>query len=192
MKHAKSGIAGAFAVLFALSAWYRHPSSVRDWVLTAVEVLVPLIFIVLVALAWRRGKRARAAVWIAVLLLVEGNFSSLPYSLGLKEIFPVYRYISSDGGFSGGPCVKTPFCLWSTVEKNFAEYAQHHPGVRLLRREPMHVWQFWNWVEYAVHPRWRLDYAGSGRPESPGRAPNERGGARSSCTEAFPTQTAAV
>jgi hypothetical protein len=47
------------------------------------------------------------------------------------------------------------------VQENFAEYAEDHQGVRLLRREPIRVWQFWNWFEYATHPRWQLGYAGS-------------------------------
>lgn len=164
MTQAERGIVGAIAALFLVGFGCLFSSSpVPPALWWVVEALVPAFTLALIVLVWRRGKRSLAVVLIAVLLVVEGNFSLLPYAVGLKElhIFTFDTYVSSDGGFiAGGPnCLKTHDCSWSGVERNFAEYARSHPGVRLLRCAAIHPWQFWNWFEYATDPRWRLSYA---------------------------------
>ncbi|HEV8582537.1 MAG TPA: hypothetical protein VGX68_26015 [Thermoanaerobaculia bacterium] len=172
MTRAEWGIVGAIVAACGLGIGCLFSSGpVPPWLWWVAEGLVPALTIALVVLVWRRGKRGLATVLIAILLLVEGNFSLLPYELGLKEmrLFKGYSYVSSDGRFSAGGsnCLKTNDCSWSGVERNFAEYAQSHPGVRLLRCEPIHPWQFWNWFEYATNPRWRLPYSGSAWKPSP-------------------------
>lgn len=165
MTKAEWGIVGGIAAACGLGAACLLSSSpVPPWLWWVAEGMVPALTIALVVLVWRRGKRWLAMALIAVLLVVEGNFSLLSYGLGLKEmrLFRGYSYVSSDGGFSAGGsnCLKTNDCSWSGVERNFAEYLQSHPGARLLRCEPIHPWQFWNWFEYATNPHWRLGYAG--------------------------------
>jgi hypothetical protein len=164
MTRAEWTLTGAIAVLCGLGILCYFSSSPNPpLLLWAVEALVPALTLALLVSLWRRGKRAVAVALMAVLVIAEANFSLLPYLLGLKELplFRGYSYVSSDGGFfaGGSTCLKTNDCTWCGVQRNFTEYVQEHPGVRLLRLDPIRPWELWNWFDYATHPHWRLGYA---------------------------------
>lgn len=129
----------------------------------AAELLVPVVAVGAAVVLWRRTHKAASVALLALLVLAEANFSFAPYALGLKNLFPGYQYVSSDGGFEGYECTKSTACTWSVLQEQWSDYAGSHEGVELLRKVPMHPWAFWHWAEYATHPRWRLRYAAPSR-----------------------------
>ena len=114
---------------------------------------------VLTGVALLRGRRSAGLVLLVLVVLSVANFSFVPYLVG-KNLFPVYRYVSSDGGFNGIECFKSTACYWSSLQAQFHEYETLHPGVDLHRLEVRRAWAFWHWYDYATHPRWELHYAG--------------------------------
>jgi len=129
------------------------------WIL--LEILGPSALIALSIVLWRKRNRGWAIGLLCVMVLLEANFSFVPYFVGLKNLFPVYRYESSDGGFAADECFKSTACYWSVLQANWNRYKAVHPGAELFRLEPVRPWQFWNWYDYASHPRWRLRYSSS-------------------------------
>ena len=130
------------------------------WV--ALETIVPIAVAVAVVVAWRRGARAVVVAGSTVFVVVWSNFSFVPYLVGMKNLFPAYHYVSSDGGFKGCECFKSTACYWSVMQREWQAYSVAHPSAELLRNEPIRVWEFWNWYDYATHERWRLRFAKAG------------------------------
>ena len=118
--------------------------------------------VALAAAAWFWWHRRRALASVALIgVVVSSQVSSIPYLVGADNLFPVLHYESSDGGFQGSECFKSPACSWEELPLNFAHYrmVKGDPSITLHRTFHPALWRFWRWWEYLSEPRWRLAYA---------------------------------